>query len=85
VYYIASKRLDFLIVIEELEKLLDFIEVIPIDITVIKEAICISKKENHKDLEDILQYVCAKNQNCKVIVTNDKSFYSKDIEILNIK
>ena len=44
----------------------------------------ISKTKNQKDLEDILQYTCAKDNNCNLIVTNDKKFYSPDIEIENI-
>ncbi len=34
------------------------------------------------DLEDSLQYISAKKMMCDVIVTNDKMFYSEEIEIL---
>ena len=34
------------------------------------------------DLEDNLQYITAKESKCKIIVTNDKKFINKDIEIL---
>ena len=37
------------------------------------------------DLEDNLQYVMAKKENCKVIITNDKKFKFNEIEILNSK
>lgn len=37
------------------------------------------------DLEDNLQYTLAKENNCEVIVSNDKSFYSKGIELLSSK
>ena len=45
----------------------------------------ISKTTNQKDLEDILQYSCAKENNCNLIVTNDKKFYSPDIELQGIE
>ena len=32
------------------------------------------------DLEDNLQYISAKKLMCDIIVTNDKTFYSKEIE-----
>ncbi|MFP4333211.1 MAG: type II toxin-antitoxin system VapC family toxin [Campylobacterales bacterium] len=35
------------------------------------------------DLEDNLQYTLAMEQNCEVIVTNDKSFFSKNIKKLS--
>ena len=34
---------------------------------------------DNNDLEDNLQYICAKEARCEVIITNDKSFYSKSI------
>ena len=34
------------------------------------------------DLEDSLQYISAKKMMCDVIVTNDKMFYSEEIETL---
>jgi predicted nucleic acid-binding protein len=85
VFYVASKRLNYLEVIQELEKILEFVEIIPIDIKTIQSAISISKEQKHKDLEDILQYECAKNRDCKIIVTNDKNFFSKDIQIESTK
>ncbi len=35
------------------------------------------------DFEDNLQYILAKEFRCETIVTNDKNFYKKDIEVLN--
>ena len=39
--------------------------------------------EKFKDLEDAIQYSLAKNSNCSMIISNDKKFYSPDIEIFN--
>lgn len=84
VYYVASKKIDFEVIVLELEKIITFIKIIPIDIAIITNALEVAKNENHKDLEDILQYLCAKTQNCELIVSNDKKFYSKDIKVETI-
>ena len=34
---------------------------------------------NNNDLEDNVQYICAKEAGCEVIITNDKNFYSETI------
>ena len=51
---------------------------------VIKEAIDLSF-ENSLDLEDVLQCLCAKENGCDVLITNDKKFYDCDIKIMTIK
>ncbi len=84
IYYVASKKIEHKQLLEELEKLLTFIEILPIDINTITKAMKISKSTNQKDLEDILQYTCAKDSDCKLIVTNDKKFYSPEITLESI-
>jgi predicted nucleic acid-binding protein len=37
---------------------------------------------NNKDIEDNVQYICAKQQKCNYIITNDKTFYKKDIKLI---
>ncbi len=81
VFYVASKKVEHQQLLDTLEKILDFVAIIPIDINTISQAIQISKTTNHKDLEDILQYVCAREYGCERIITNDQKFYSPDIEI----
>jgi len=81
VYYVASKHSEFNKVIAQLENITNFVEIIPIDANIILQAITISKEEQHKDLEDILQYICAKTMDCELILSNDKSFYSPDIKL----
>lgn len=44
----------------------------------IKQALSIA----NKDFEDNLQYISAKISSCDMIISNDKNFYSKDIEVL---
>jgi predicted nucleic acid-binding protein len=38
---------------------------------------------DNSDFEDSLQYVCAKNSGCEYIISNDKSFYRGEIEVLS--
>ncbi|MFP4333493.1 MAG: type II toxin-antitoxin system VapC family toxin [Campylobacterales bacterium] len=84
VYYVTSKHIESKVILEELEKILLLVNVIPIDIKVIKESIEIAK-ERGGDLEDVLQYVCAKKEMCELIVSNDKSFYRDSIEVVEAK
>jgi predicted nucleic acid-binding protein len=72
-------------------KTLEFFKVIhkrwvisPFGKKVIKKAIDISF-ENSLDLEDVLQCLCAKENGCDVLITNDKKFYDCDIKIMTIK
>ncbi len=38
---------------------------------------------DNNDFEDSLQYVCAKNEACEQIVTNDKGFYLGELEVVS--
>lgn len=40
---------------------------------------------NNSDLEDNLQYILSKKHNCELIISNDKSFYSEDIQVFSSK
>jgi predicted nucleic acid-binding protein len=51
----------------------------------IARAIELMQSENYKDLEDTIQYVLAQKTNCDLIISNDKNFISKDIQILSSK
>jgi predicted nucleic acid-binding protein len=77
--YIASKQTrdvrDFLKLINK-----EFI-VIGASNTMITEALNI---ENN-DLEDNLQYISAKTFKCDCIITNDKKFLKKDIQVVSSK
>ncbi|MEA2112201.1 MAG: hypothetical protein U9P71_09175 [Campylobacterota bacterium] len=38
--------------------------------------------KNYKDLENTLQVVLAQKEQCDLIISNDKDFYSRDIELI---
>ena len=50
--------------------------------SVLKEAVQMSLDKN-LDLEDALQCLCAKENGCEVLITNDKKFYDCGIEIMH--
>jgi len=52
----------------------------PFGQNVIQNAIELSLKKN-QDLEDLLQCFCAKENNCQMLITNDKNFYDCGIDI----
>ena len=75
IYYILSKA--------DKEKALNYIEdstsvftLIPFsNKEVIKAVYLMKNNSNFKDLEDTIQYVLAKKENCNLILTNDKKFF----------
>ena len=78
IYYIQKNKkrtLDFFKTIQYNWKISPFGE------EVISKAIDLSLEKN-LDLEDVLQCLCAKENGCKILITNDKKFYDCGIEIL---
>ena len=85
IYYIISKidknlALD---VVENINTICEIIEFSNKDIS----TTCALMKENSafKDFEDSLQYVLAKKVGCDLILSNDKNFFSPEIELLSTK
>ena len=54
--------------------------VLPFGKKTINQALDLSLEKN-LDLEDTLQCLCAKNNQCDVLITNDISFYNCEIKI----
>jgi len=83
IYYVLSK-IDKRKALSDIEKVVDIFSVIPFGKEDVKKAIRLMKQDKKfKDLEDTLQYVLAKKEKCQLILSNDDSFYSPDIEVLN--
>ena len=78
-YYILDDKENALRFIRELV-LVDW-TVLTFGTDTIKEAIDIALSEQ-KDLEDILQCLCAKKSGCHMVITNDKKFYDCGIDIV---
>ncbi len=83
VYYVLS-RIDRKKALRDIEKMISIFGVIPFGREEVAEAIVIMKKDkNFKDLEDTLQYVLARKEDCDLILSNDRSFYSLDVQVLS--
>lgn len=85
VYYVAQKHVAREALLYDLERILKFIDVIPIDFTIIRSAIECNKNALKEDFEDILQYTCAKSASCDRIISNDKKFFKSDIKTTSIQ
>ena len=85
VYYVLSKD-DKTQALYNIQDAINFFYIIPFSNYETKEAIeLILKDKNFKDLEDTLQYVLAKENECDLILSNDEDFYSPDIKVINTK
>ncbi len=75
--YIAKKQV---------KDIRDFLNLINDTFTIIganNKSISKALKISNNDLEDNLQYICANENKCDMIITNDKNFCSGDIEAMN--
>ena len=81
IYYILSK-IDKLKALDDVEQINKICKVIEFSNDEVSKT-CKLMKENpkYKDFEDTIQYVLAKKEKCSVILSNDKSFYSDDIQV----
>jgi len=80
-YYISKDKISTLEFFQNVVyidwKVLSFGEV------VIKKATKIALEKN-LDLEDLLQCLCAKENQCNILITNDKKFYECGITIMTV-
>jgi len=84
IYYIASKNRCNTI-LDKLEYILKLVKIINFSNELALKTIETMKKDkNFKDFEDTLQYELAKTIKADFIVTNDKNFYSPDIETITL-
>ena len=85
VYYVLTKA-DKDKALKSIEVANEIFKLIPFSNDEIIEAINLMKNNvNFKDLEDTVQYVLAKREDCDLILTNDQQFYSPDILLLTTK
>ena len=81
IYYILSK-IDKIKALDDIEQINKICKVIDFSNDEIKQTCKLMKENsNYKDFEDTIQYVLAKKENCSVILSNDKGFYSDDIQV----
>jgi len=85
VYYVLSKD-DKTQALYNIQDATNFFYIIPFSNYETEKAIeLMLKDKNFKDLEDTLQYVLAKENECDLILSNDEDFYSPNIKVINTK
>ncbi len=86
VFYILrnQKKVSFKESLFAIRETINICELISIELPDVDLALvlCEDDRVDFSDYEDALQYVCAKKIGADMIVTNDKKFVSKDIEIV---
>ncbi len=75
--YIAKKQ------VKEIRDFLKLLNNLLMVVGATNKMIKLALELNKVDLEDNLQYICAREVGVKSIITNDKNFYSPDIEVIN--
>ena len=84
VYYVARKRLERDILIEEMLRILEIFDIVAIDKTLAQNALLANKMQTSLDFEDLLQSHCAQTSECDLIVTNDKKFAKGNVKHLSL-
>jgi predicted nucleic acid-binding protein len=79
----SRKKISQESALQSLEYAATLCEVVPVEKADVMKAIALCKDGSlaYKDYEDAMQYVCARKIGAELIVTNDKSFVSLDIEL----
>ena len=83
VYYVARKKLEKNILVEEMLRILEIFDIVAIDKQIAKNALLENRINLPSDFEDLLQSQCAIVSECDLIVTNDKKFIKGKVEHLS--
>ena len=83
IYYILAKKsksnaLNSIVKLNMICQIIDFSNK-----EVTQTCSLMKEDESYGGLEDTLQYILAKKENCELIISNDKKFTSKEIELLS--
>ncbi len=84
VYYVAQKRVEKGLLVEEMLRILEIFDIVPIDKSLAKNALLENRMNLAFDFEDLLQRQCAIKNKCDLIVTNDKKFIKGEIKHLSL-
>ncbi len=83
IYYILAKK-DKNKALQDIQKINTICKVIEFSNKEINTTCNLMlNNDNFKDLEDTLQYVLAQKIGCELIFSNDKNFYSPEIELID--
>jgi predicted nucleic acid-binding protein len=84
VYYITSKYIGKDDALEAIEDIITQFHIIPFGKKELLATTKLMKSDSdYADLEDTIQYTLALQQTCDLIISNDKRFVSKEIELMS--
>jgi len=85
IYYVDSKK-DKKQALKNIQSINTTLKVIDFSNKEVEQTCSLMLQDSdYKDLEDTLQYIMAKKENCDMIISNDENFVSKNIEVLTSK
>ena len=85
IYYLDSKK-DKKQALKNIQSINTTLKVIDFSNKEVEQTCSLMLQDSdYKDLEDTLQYIMAKKENCDMIISNDENFVSKNIEVLTSK
>ncbi len=87
VYYVLVKHTkDKKLSLEAIKEINTYVTLIEFSNREVEKAVELMEQgKKFRDLEDTLQYVLAKKKGCQLILSNNRDFYSPDIEVLNTR
>ncbi len=84
-YYVGVKT-DKDLILDKIDSINKILKVIEFSNKEIAQTCSLMKTEkSYKDLEDTIQYILAKKENCNLIISNDENFYASDIKVISSK
>ncbi len=85
IYYILSKR-DRALALEQIIDINQTLKIIEFSNKEVNKTCNLMKEDSdYTDLEDTMQYILAQKVGCDLIISNDKNFISKELEVMSSK
>ena len=84
--YYVGRKINRDVILDNIEIINKTLKVIEFSNKEVSQTCTLMKEnKNYKDLEDTMQYILAKKENCDLIISNDENFYASDIKVLSSK
>jgi len=84
--YYVGRKIDKNVILNSIEVINKTLKVIDFSNKEVAQTCSLMKVDkSYKDLEDTIQYILAKKEDCDLIISNDENFYASDIPIMTSK
>ena len=86
IYHITSRHTSKSVALTSLNSLNDLVNIVPFAEEELSNTLVLMQRDSdYNDMKDTIQYIPARQEKCDLIITNDKKFTSKNIEICSSK